>query len=217
MSAPFTVIEVEQRSPEWFSARAGRLTGSLVGDALALPLKSGGEAAATRNLRIRLALEQLTGRSLDRSFVTQAMQYGIDREPMARAAFEAETGEMVYEVGFLQHNALMAGASLDGFVGEFSELVSIKCPQPAAHWEFLKTGKWCREYELQMLHESWITGTLRHNFVSFNPDFSVALQLKIVPVVFTVEQVEAHEKAVRGFLAGVEKELAEMRQMEGAA
>ena len=36
----FRVVEAEQRSPEWFAARLGRLTGSVAGDMVAT-IKSG--------------------------------------------------------------------------------------------------------------------------------------------------------------------------------
>jgi len=56
----FTIIDAPQRSPEWYAARCGRLTGSAAGDMLAR-LKGNGEAAARRDLRMRLVLEILTG------------------------------------------------------------------------------------------------------------------------------------------------------------
>ena len=55
----FSIVNAPQRSPEWFAARAGRLTGSMAGDMLAT-IKSG-EAAARRDYRLQLALERLTG------------------------------------------------------------------------------------------------------------------------------------------------------------
>jgi hypothetical protein len=54
----FTVVMAEQRSPEWFAARLGRLTGSRAADMLAT-IKSG-EAAARRDLRVQLVVERLT-------------------------------------------------------------------------------------------------------------------------------------------------------------
>jgi hypothetical protein len=95
----FVEIAAEQRTPEWYAARVGRLTGSVAGDMLA-KIKSG-EAAGRRNLRLRLVLERLTGKPQESGFVSQAMQDGIDREALAFAAYEALTGEMVQRSGFL--------------------------------------------------------------------------------------------------------------------
>ena len=53
------VLDVAQRSPEWFAARCGRVTSTAAADMLAT-IKSG-EAAARRDLRTRLVCERLTG------------------------------------------------------------------------------------------------------------------------------------------------------------
>ena len=95
------IIECEQRTPEWFAARAGRLTGSVAADMLA-KLKSGGEPAARRDLKLQLAVETLTGTPMEASgFVSPAMQRGIDAEPLARGRYEAETGNLVRTTGFV--------------------------------------------------------------------------------------------------------------------
>jgi hypothetical protein len=94
----FTVCSAEQRSPAWFAARAGRLTGSRAGDMLAT-IKSG-EAAARRDLRTQLVVERLTGQPQEDTFINAAMQWGIDHEADAFAAYEAQSGNMVRRTGF---------------------------------------------------------------------------------------------------------------------
>jgi hypothetical protein len=134
----FTIIEADQGGPEWFKARLGRVTGSVAGDMLA-KVKTG-EAAGRRNLRLRLILERLTNKSQASTYVSGAMTTGTEREPLAIAAYEAQTGQLLESTGFLSHNTLMCGASLDGHLGDFETLVSIKCRQAAAHWDFLRSG-----------------------------------------------------------------------------
>src|SRR4051812_17167414 len=115
----FTIIDAPQRSNEWFAARVGRLTGSVAADAMAGPLKSGGEPAARRDLRTRLALERLCQRSLEDDYLNADMKRGIELEPEALAAYEAATGNLVQVTGFLSHTELLAGCSLDGHIGNF--------------------------------------------------------------------------------------------------
>src|SRR5437879_4169734 len=117
----FTVVTAEQRSDEWHRARLGRLTGSRAADMLAT-VKSG-EAASRRNLRTQLVLERLTGRVQETGFVSAAMQQGIDREADAYAAYEALTGQHLVRTGFLRHDTLMVGCSLDGHAGDFESLI----------------------------------------------------------------------------------------------
>lgn len=207
----FLIVDAEQRSPEWFAARLGRLTGSVAGDMLA-KIKSG-EAAGRRNLRLRLVLERLTGRSLEGEFVSAAMQAGVDRESSAFRAYEALTGDVAVTTGFLAHTDLMAGCSLDGHLGDFEKLLSIKCRQPAAHYDFLRTGTIPGDALAQMRHELWITGAEAHDYFSWNPDFPDAMQSKIVTLTREQADIPAYEAAARAFLQDVENEIAVMRTM----
>ncbi len=207
----FTVIDAPQRSPEWFAARVGRLTGSVAGDMLS-KVRSG-ESAGRRNLRVRLVLERLTGKSQESSFVSAAMQVGIEREELAFAAFEALTGDVAVRTGFLAHTKYMAGASLDGHVGDFSALFSIKCRQPSAHLDFLKSGKIPADALAQIHHELWITGAEEHAYFSWNPDFPPDLQSRVVPVARASMEIQAYEDAALTFLQEVDREVLAVRTL----
>jgi len=122
----FTVHDVPQRSPEWAAARLGRLTGSRAADMLATV--KGRESIGRRTLREQLVGERRTGRSHASTFVSAAMQTGVAHEPAAREWYEALTGRFLTQSGFLSHDTLQAGVSLDGHVGDFEGLVEIKCP-----------------------------------------------------------------------------------------
>jgi hypothetical protein len=152
----FHIIEHEQRSPEWFLARAGRLTGSRASDVLA-KIKTG-EAAARRDYRLQLAAERLTGLPQESDFVNAAMQRGIDCEPIAFAAYEAATGEMVRRTGFICASEQMIGCSLDGDVSDFAGIIELKCPKTATHISYLKAGCMPPAHIPQLTHNLWVTG-----------------------------------------------------------
>lgn len=200
----FVVHDLEQRSPAWYAVRLGRLTGSVAGDMLSR-VKSG-EAAGRRNLRNRLVLERLTGRSQDSDFVSPAMQAGIDREADAFRAYESLTGIMALRSGFLAHTDYLAGCSLDGYIGDYGKLMSIKCRQPSAHLDFLKCGAIGAAAMAQIRHELWITGALSHDYFSWNPDFPAPLQSRIVTVTRAEADINAYEEAALAFLAEVDTE-----------
>lgn len=200
----FAIIDAEQRSPAWFAARLGRLTGSVAGDMLA-KIKSG-EAAGRRNLRNRLVLERLTGRSQDDTYVSAAMQAGIDREADAFAAYEALTGDVAVRTGFLAHTTHLAGCSLDGHMGDFAKLMSIKCRQPSAHLDFLKSGTIPAGSMAQIRHELWMTGALEHDYFSWNPDFPEALQSRVVTVTRDEVDIPGYEREAVAFLSEVANE-----------
>lgn len=205
---PFTVINAEQRSPEWHAARLGRLTGSVAGDMLA-KRKDKAEAAGRANLRLRLILERLTGKPQGSTFQSEAMLVGIEREPMAIAAYEAHTGLLFEQTGFLSHNDLMIGASLDAHLGDFEVLVSIKCRQPAAHWDFLRAGIIEAKAIAQLRHEAFVCrDTFReHHYVSWNPDFPEGKQLKVVIYTPKMLDIPEYEAEALKFLAEVDNEL----------
>ena len=208
----FRIIDAPQRSPEWFAARAGRVTGSRAADLLA-QIKSG-EAADRRNYRAALVLERLTGEPADADgFVSPAMQRGVELEPEARAAYEAQTGVLVDQTGFLAHDALLAGCSLDGHVGDFAGIVEIKCPNSATHLDALKAGGVPSKHVAQITHNLWMTGAQWCDFVSYDPRFPEGLRLYICRVEASTLDLGGYEKKLRAFLDEVDAELAVLQRV----
>ena len=203
---PFTVLDCEQRSPEWYSARAGRATGSRAGDVLA-KIKSG-EAAARRDYRMQLVSEILTGMPHEDGYINAVMQRGVDKEPAARAAYEALTGELVTCTGFLAHTSLRAGCSLDGHLGDFETVVSFKCPKSANHLRYLRGGKLPSEHKAQAVHEMWITGATAYDFLSFDDRFPPELQVFYVRVQRDETDIAEYAREIRAFLEEVDQEVA---------
>lgn len=208
------VIDCPQRSPQWFAARLGRLTGSRVADAFATR-KDKTEAAGRRNLRIQLVLERLTGKPQEKQFISQAMERGAQLEADAVAAYEAETAVFIEPVGFIAHDDLMAGTSPDGLIGDDGG-VEVKCPEAAAHLDYLRGGL-PNDYYLQCVHGLWLTGRAWWDFVSFNPEFPPELRLKRTRVTATDTERAAHEVNVRAFLAEVDRETEAVRSLAVAA
>ncbi len=210
----FTVVEVDQRSPEWFQSRLGRVTGSCAHEMLATPKGGKGELAGRRNLRVRLALERLTGRSLDDGgFQSKAMEQGIEREVDACATYEALTGRLLSSCGFLAHHELNAGVSLDGYLGDFDGIVEVKSPIPATHLEYLRSGRIPANYLSQVTHGLWLTGAPWCDWLSYNPDFPEGLQVKLVRVMADQVDLGAYDAALRLFLAEVDAEVQSVAEM----
>lgn len=213
----FRVIEAEQKSPEWFAARCGKLTGSCASDVFA-KIKTG-EAAARRDLRTRLVVERLTGITQDDGgFVSKDMQRGTDLEPQAFAAYEAETGTMVTRVGFLLHKELPIGCSPDGVIGDYEGILELKVPRSATHLRYLRNpGVVPPEHVCQVQHALFVTGARFVDFCSFDPRFPPHLRLFMVRVQREDVDLKAYELAIRLFLDEVDKELAEVAALKGAA
>jgi predicted phage-related endonuclease len=211
---PYTILTCEQRSQEWHEARRGRLTASVAGEMLAT-IKTG-EAAARRNLRIRLVLERLTGKVQERGFVSQSMQDGIDREAEARAYYEMLTGDAVENTGFIRHDDWMVGCSLDGCVfedGRIVKILELKSPEPSAHLSYLRTGQIGKDYEAQVLHSLWLTGAESCDWMSYQPEFPEHLRAKRITITRNEAAIADYEAKALAFLAEVERECEELRRM----
>ncbi len=168
-------MTMQQRSPEWYAARVGKLTASRMNDAVDV-LKKGGESQARINYRLELATERLTGMLIEK-YTNTAMQWGIDNEPKAREEFELLTGEFVTEVGFYDHPAINGtGASPDGLVG-IDGLIEIKCPTSQTHLQWVLDNKIPEKHINQMLWQMACTGRKYCHFVSFDPRMPPELQL----------------------------------------
>lgn len=210
----FTVIDAPQRSDAWFESRRGRLTGSRAKDMLST-IRTG-EAAARRNYRIQIVLERITGKIQDSDYVSPAMQQGIDREPDARLAYEAATGQLVTETGFASHDDIMAGVSVDGYMDDWAGILELKCPNPPAHLEMLTNRKVPKPYMPQVAHGLWVTGAKWLDFASFNCDFPQKLQLITIRVHRTELDIDAHEASARQFLSEVDAETTRLRELESS-
>lgn len=212
----YTVIDCEQRSDEWYAARAGRLTGSCAADMMNT-IKSGAPAASRKHLRMRLALERITGRAQERSFTTAAVQHGRDTEGAALARHEAETGEIMERVGFLSLGAVMAGCSLDAFVYGRKGIVEGKAPESATHYEYLRTKEIPADYRWQCIHNLWVSGADYCDFISFDDRFPDHLQYLCVRLNRNESEIQSYAAAAGRFLAEVAIEVAEINKLKAAA
>jgi putative phage-type endonuclease len=202
---------IEQRSDAWFKARLGKATGSRFNDVMS-KIRSG-ESAARKNYRAELVAERLTGVPTP-TFQSAPMAWGTDNEPLARLAYELETGNEVEDAPFVPHPELEAGASPDGFIGD-DGLVEIKCPNTATHIETLKKGEVPRQYIAQVQGQLWITGRKWCDFVSFDPRLPENAQMVIVRVeADPIYQAELEDEIV-DFLEGVDKECKFIKEYRG--
>lgn len=158
--------DVIQRTDEWRALRCGCVGCSRLGDVLAVG--KSGPSATRRNYMAELLCERLTGKPAEH-FTSTAMQWGIDTEPLARAAYEARAGVFTLEVPGMMHPEIDGWwGSPDGLIGEDGGL-EIKCPNTATHIETLLTGKINQDYIYQMAGYVEIFGREWWDFMSYDP------------------------------------------------
>lgn len=169
-----------------------------------------GEAAARRDLRIKLLVERLTGTPQEDGFVSTDMQRGVDLEADALAAYEAHTGSVVERVGFISHNTMMIGYSPDGVLDGGTGLLELKVPKSATHLRYIRERGLPSDYLGQVRHALWITGADYLDFASFDPRFPPHLQLFVFRVPRVEIDVLAYSKCALKFLDEVDAEYADV-------
>jgi len=201
---------MEQLSQEWFEARLGKVTASRVSDVLAT--RKGQESTVRAKYKLQLATERLTNKKTD-TYMNQAMQDGIEREPMAREIYEKLKDVTVEEVGFVQHPAIeRAGASPDGLVGD-DGIIEIKCPIETTHTTNLLERKLPSKYKPQVQFQLSATGRKWCDFISYNPNFEPRLQLMVVRVERDDEYIEMLKFEILKFLAEVELMINQLKEI----
>lgn len=204
------IVDCEQGTAEWIQLRTGMVTASRMADVISKLKPKKGEApeavkykAEHANYLTELVCESLTGRAQDH-YVSPAMQWGTDMEPLARAAYEDAKDVIVDTVGFATHPTVKRfGASPDGLIGT-DGLVEFKCPLTATHITWFLEGKVPEDYQPQMLAEMACTERQWCDFVSFDPRLPKKLRMYCVRFRRDEERINAMEAEVEKFLAEVD-------------
>ena len=162
---------MEQRTPEWFAARAGRITASGAGALLGLSPHTS-EADGFRSL-----VRSMHG--MPSEFVGNvATEYGTFHEAGALVEYCMETGRDVEALAFAPRDDWL-GASPDGLIGRVG-MVEIKCPfgkrneNPPA----FKSIEYQPHYYAQMQIQMYCTLRLWCDFYQWSPHGTMTERVK---------------------------------------
>lgn len=202
---------MEQRTDDWFKARLGKVTASRVADVVAKTKT--GYSSSRENYMADLIVERLTGQKAS-TFSNAAMEYGTLMEPNARAAYSARIGELVEEVGFIDHPTIrMSGASPDGLVGD--GLVELKCPNTGTHLEYLLAGEPPTKYVTQMQWQMACTGRPWCDFVSYDERLPEHLRVFMKRIPRDDKRIAELEAEVQKFLVELDEKLKKLENLHG--
>ena len=180
------IIQLKQGSADWLTYR--------------LTMRNASETAAVLGVSPWCTPYQLwllkTGRSVTKA--TAAMQHGTDMEPVARAAYEAETGNVMQPL-VLQDGAY--SASLDGMDLDGQLIVEIKCPykgQASGLWNDVLVGHVPDHYAAQVQHQLMVSGAaLAHLWVF---DGTQGLLRPIEPIDHAMQRIRDGWDAFQSYL-----------------
>lgn len=197
----------EQGSAEWLYQRVGFCTASRFADVLD-KLKNGTPGAKRKNYLLEVVAERITGQPVEH-YVNAAMERGTEMEPSARAAYEANTGALVEETGFIHHKTLQfVGGSPDGFVDD-DGIIEIKAPTTQTHIKTLLSQE-C-EHLPQIQGYLWLTGRAYCDFISYDDRVPAPLDLYVQ----RIERDDAYcamlEAEINVFLAEVAALVAKLK------
>lgn len=160
-----TFDNIEQHSADWFEARCGIITASVIGKLITPTLKTANNDTA-RGIIATSAAERITGH-VEHVHPTFDMMRGTDDEPYARDAY-TEHHAPVTEIGFmrLDGDGYCIGYSPDGLVGD-DGLIEIKSRKPKAHVQTILAGKPPAENMAQLQAGLLVTGRQWIDYVSY--------------------------------------------------
>lgn len=151
-----TILKLVQGSDEWINHR--------------ILHRNASETAAAMGLSPWLSQFQLweikTGRR--RQVMTYPMQRGIEMEPLAREAYENQTGAI------MEPQVIVDGeysCSLDGITYDSELILEVKCPmkgQASDTWKTAATGLVEHHYHLQVQHQLMVSGASLAHFYVFD-------------------------------------------------
>jgi putative phage-type endonuclease len=205
MNNPNVIV---QGTDEWFAARRGKVTASRVADVMART--KSGFAASRSNYKAELVLEILTNTTAV-GFVSEAMKWGTEQEPNARALYASTIFDPVVEVGFVDHpDILGAGCSPDGLVGD-DGIVEIKCPNTATFLEIFLTDnipqKWLTQIQMQLD----CTGRKWCDFVCYDPRMPEGGQIYVQRVERDEMFISTMREMIQTFIKELNEEVEQVK------
>jgi hypothetical protein len=161
-----TILDVEQRSPEWYAARCGIVTASAVGKLVTPKTIKPASNDESRGLIDLLASERVTGH-VEETYTSSDMFRGIIAEPYARAIY-SENHAPATECGFMvrEFGGFAIGYSPDGLVGD-DGLVEIKAPRAKNHLATVLADEVPLQYMAQCQTALIVSGRSWIDFVSY--------------------------------------------------
>lgn len=160
------IIECEQGSPDWFSARLGIPTASEFATVMRTKGKGeGGSSKERRTYMLKLAGERLTGEPMD-SYSNANMERGKIMEDEARVQYEFAHEVELQRVGFVRSGD--KGCSPDSLIGKSGGL-EIKTALPHIQIDRLLRGEIPAEHVAQVQGNMWVCEREWWDFSSYWP------------------------------------------------
>lgn len=159
------VLDVEQGTQEWQTARCGLPTASNFDK---IVTTTGTPSKQALKYLYQLAAERVTGRP-EEAYQNGAMLRGIEMEAEAADLYELITDNAAEKVGICYKNEdRLFSCSPDRLIGK-DGLLEIKCPQSHTHVEYLLENAMPMDYFQQVQGQLFVTVRKWVDFMSYYP------------------------------------------------
>lgn len=197
-----------QGSEAWLSVRKGCITGSQF-KVTRDRLKNGSLSGKASLYAMDTARERVGGQA-PAKFTNAAMRMGTEQEPFARMAYEAQTGHIVDEVGFITTDDGLFGCSPDGLIGDDGVLEIKTMVSSDTLFTAVVDGD-LSEYIDQCNGYLWLLGRQWVDLVLWAPDLEpIGLGLTVHRITRNesdIEKLEADLLHFAGVVSGYETKL----------
>lgn len=215
-----------QGSDAWLESRKGLITGSRFKDARdrladkaekpakvdkktgeiltpATPAQRGAPSSKMTAYAYDLARERCGGKAPG-AFVNAAMKFGTEQEPLARLAYEAMTGYLVEEVGFITDDEGIFGLSPDGLIDDDGVLEIKTMVSSDTLFTAVADGD-ISAYVDQCTGYLWLMGRQWVDLVLWAPDLeAMGLQMTVHRIHRDESAIAALEDDLKAFAAMVQ-------------
>lgn len=200
---------MQQGSREWFEARAGKVTASRIADLMART--KAGWSTSRKHYFNELVAERVTGQPIIKRM--PFLDFRLEREPEARAAYSFYSDNEVEEIAFIEHPSIAnAGCSPDGLVGVDGG-TEIKCVDTTTHIETLMAGTIDQDYIKQIQFNLACTEREWWDFVSFDPMMPEELKLFVQRIPRDDRVIADIEQHVVEFLLEVNERVKQVQSL----
>ncbi len=201
------IKSMAQGSEEWKAMRLGKVTASNMKNVMSNG-RGGALSKMSETYMMDLIAERLTGEAKP-FFENDAMRWGAETEPLARAVFESMENLEVEEVAFIQYDDY-TGVSPDGLIGA-DGLIEIKCPNTSTQIKRALSDDYAADYKDQIQMQLWVSGRKYCYFLSFDPRLDCAAGYLLQKVERDDEYIEKMGEKTRAFITKM-NELLELLQ-----
>jgi len=220
-------VTADQRTPEWYQARLGKVTASMVKDMVAyskrgVKNKETGELEfpeleARKKYRRKLVTERIYGiAGVEDVYINEAMRWGMMNEDIARTQYKLFSGNKVTEEGFCileitdektgELKEVMAGCSTDGLINDDGNL-EIKNLTPSNHlYEVVMHNELPDQFKDQVQFQLLVTGRDYSHFVGYDSRAPQGIDLLAVHVERDEDYINFLREELFKFLDEVDKE-----------